>query len=357
MRLGIIGLPNSGKTTVFNALTGSELPTGQMTGGRMEIHEATVNVPDERLDRFYALYHPHKKTAAQVTYIDVGGLDKGVSEGGLAGPLRNALSQVDGFLHVVRAFEDDNVPHPYSSIDPARDLDILDTEFLLSDLLAVEQRLERLNGEKHKVPNVDKMAHIRETVLFERLLAHLEDSLPLRDMPLEDEELKLLRGYGFLSLKPVLVLLNTDNADTPEIEYPHQRSSTATMQAQIESEIAQLDPEETDIFLAEYGIETPAAGRIIHLSYHLLGLQSFFTVGEDEVRAWTVPVNATALEAAGAIHTDFARGFIRASVTSYNDLVAAEGRLAITRSAGQTRLEGRDYIVKDGDVIEFRFNV
>jgi GTP-binding protein YchF len=358
MRLGIIGLPSSGKTTVFNALTGADLPTGQMAAGRLEMHDATVNVPDARLETFYELYHPHKKVNAQVTYSDIGGLDKGVSEGGLAGPLRNALAQVDGFLHVVRAFEDENVPHLYNTLDPARDVAIIDAEFLLSDLIAVENRLERFAHEKHKVPVSEKAAHAREVVLFERLRDELEQERPLRDLEgLSRDDFKLLRGYGFLSLKPVLIVLNTDTPDPLTLDYPHRHSAVAAMQAQIESEIAQLDPEEAEIFLAEYGIDEPAAARIIRLSYALLGLRAFFTVGEDEVRAWTIPAGATAIEAAGAIHTDLAKGFIRASVTPYRDLVEAGGRLAETRAAGVTRLEGRDYVVQDGDVIEIRFNV
>ncbi|MBN1284813.1 MAG: redox-regulated ATPase YchF [Anaerolineae bacterium] len=359
VRLGIIGLPSSGKTTVFNALTGANLPTGQMAGGLMEIHEATVNVPEPRLDVLHKLYNPRKKVYAQVTYSDIGGLDKGIGEGGLSGPLRNALAQVDGFLHVVRAFENPNVPHLYGSVDPARDLGILDGEFLLGDLIAVERRLERLEQDKHKIPPAEKPAHTREVALFERLHAHLETERPLRDMEQDftDEETKLMRGYGFFSLKPVLVVLNTDAPGAPELHYPHKRGAVAAMQAQIEAEIAQLDPDEAALFRGEYGIETPAADRIIRLSYQLLGLHAFFTVGDDEVRAWTLPVGATAIEAAGTIHTDFARGFIRASVTPHEDLVAAAGKFAETRASGKTRLEGRDYVVRDGDVIEFRFNV
>lgn len=359
VRLGIIGLPNSGKTTAFNALTGSELPTGQMAGGLMEVHEATVEVPDPRLDALHEFYPEHRKVYAQVIYSDIGGLDKGVSEGGLAGPLRNALAQVDGFLHVVRVFEDENVPHIYESVDPQRDLEILDMEFLLSDLMAVEKRLERLEQDRHKIPASEKLAYTREVALFEQLHAHLETEQPLRDMAdsLSDDEMKQLRGYGFFSLKPVLVLLNTDSPDVPGVDYPHDHSAVTAMQAQIEAEIAQLDPEETEVFLEEYGIETPAADRVIRLSYELLGLHSFFTVGDDEVRAWTLPVGATAIEAAGTIHTDFARGFIRASVTPYEDLIEAGGKFAETRASGKTHMEGRDYVVQDGDVIEFRFNV
>lgn len=356
MRLGIIGLPSSGKTTLFNALTGEALPTGQLVTGRIEVHSATVNVPDARLDRLGLLFHPRKTVYAQVTYSDIGGVDKGVSEGALAGPLRNELAQMDGFLHVVRAFENDLVPHPYETVDPARDVGILDAEFLLSDLIAVENRLERLDQDRHKT--ADKAAHAREQALFERLQAHLTADKPLRDMEdLTDEEIKALRGYGFLSLKPVLIVLNTDQPAPPALDYPHRRSGVAAIQAQIEAEIAQLNEEDAALFRAEYGIEEPTAARIIRRSFELLGLLSFFTVGDDEVRAWMLPVGGTALDAAGTVHTDFARGFIRAAVTPFDDLAAAGGRFAETRAAGKTRMEGRNYVVRDGDVIEVFFNV
>ncbi len=356
MRLGIIGLPSSGKTTLFNALTGANLPTGQLVSGRFEVHNATVNVPDPRLDTLGALFAPRKKVYAQVTYSDVGGLDKGISEGGLTGPLRNELAQMDGFLHVVRAFENDNVPHPYQSIDPARDVGLLDAEFLLIDLIAVEKRLERLNQDRHKAQ--DKAAHARETALFERLHAHLSTDCPLRDMEdLTPDEMRSLRGYGFLSLKPTLIVMNADRPFSPDLHYPHRHSGVEAMQAQIEAEIAQLDEADAALFRAEYGIDEPAAARITRCSYELLGLHSFFTIGDDEVRAWTLPVGASALEAAGTVHSDFARGFIRASVTPFEALIAAGGSFAETRAAGKTRMEGRNYVVHDGDIIEVFFNV
>jgi GTP-binding protein YchF len=358
MQLGIVGLPSSGKTTVFNALTSANLPTGQLVSGRLEVHDATVNMPDTRLDMLGEMFAPRKKVYAHVTYSDVGGLDKGVSEGALAGMLRNTLAQVDGFLHVVRLFEDDTVPHIHQSIDPARDVDILDAEFVLSDLITVEKRLERLHRDRHKVAAAEKSARSRELALFERLRAPLEAERPLRDLEdLTPEERKHLRGYGFLSLKPAVVLLNTNRPGREELSYPHRHTAVAAMQAQIEAEIAQLDIEDAAIFQAEYGIDEPATARITRLAYRLLGLHSFFTVGDKEVRAWSLPVGATALEAAALIHSDFARGFIRAAVTPFDALAATGGSFAETRAAGKTRLEGKDYVVQDGDVIEIRFNV
>lgn len=359
MRLGIVGLPGSGKSAVFNALT-SNAPAkaNHLAGGRIEVRSATVNVPDARLDALSAVFQPRKTVYAQVTYSDIAGVDRGISEGALAGPLRNELAQMDGFLHVVRAFKSEAVPHPYGAVDPARDVGVLDGEFLLIDLIAVEKRLERLEQDRHKVAAADKKMHEREMALFQRLHAHLSADRPLRDMEdLTPDELKALRGYGFLSLKPVLIVLNHDEDGPTHLDYPHQRSAVAAMQAQLEAEIAQLDETDAAVFRAEYGIHEPAAARIIACSYALLGLHVFFTIGDDEVRAWTLPVGATALEAAGAVHSDFARGFIRAAVTRYEDVVAMEGSFARLRAAGKTRMEGRDYVVCDGDVIEVFFNV
>lgn len=366
MRLGIIGLPQCGKTTIFNALTGQTLPTGFMSSGNgngnghIEIHTGVVSVPDPRIDHLTGLYHPKKQTYASVTYRDIGGLDKGVGEGGLSGPLRNELAAVDGFVHVVRAFASDDVPHPLDSIDPQRDLEIIEGEFLLLDLITVENRLARLQDEWGKKPEL-RAQNTRETAIMERLHAHLEDGQPLRTMlaDLTADDLKLVRGYGLLSLKPMLVLLNTgDDAPTPEslLTWEQANTTVAVLQGQIEAEIAQLGPEDRELFLAEYGIDEPGARRIIRLSYDLLGIQSFFTVGEDEVRAWPIRAGSTAVEAAGTIHTDLARGFIRAEVAAYDDLMTL-GDMKAVKAAGRQRLEGKEYRVRDGDIMSIRFNV
>jgi GTP-binding protein YchF len=360
MKLGIIGLPNCGKTTIFNALTGSNLETGAVSGGRFEVHTAVVNVPDPRVDQLSALYKPKKTTYTQVTYVDIGGLDKGMAEGGLKGQLRNELAQLDGYLHVVRVFEDDTVPHPHETIDPARDVEIVDTEFLLTDLVTVETRLDRLQNElRIKGRNVDK-AVPGEIALLERFKAQLEAEKPLRDLDdLTPDELKSVRGYGFLTLKPVLVVLNMgEEAQPPEaiLTYAHRHSTVVGLQGRIEAEIAQLDPEDAALFMAEYGISERSADRVIRLSYGLMAIQSFFTVGEDEVRAWSVPIGATAPEAAGVIHSDLQKGFIRAEVMTCDDLLSA-GSEAALKASGRLRLEGRDYVVKDGDIVHIRFNI
>jgi len=360
MRLGIIGLPNSGKTTIFNALTRSNHPTSAVSSGKIEIFTAVVPVPDPRVDTLTAMYKPKRTIYAAITYTDIGGLEKGIGAGGLSGTLRNELQQLDGFLHVVRSFEDDTVPHPEVTIDPARDVTILDTEFLLADMLVVEKRLERLNDDLKRNRAASKQAAESETELLNRFKAQLDQEQPLRDLGLSDEEIKLVRGYGLMSIKPLLVIFNVGEQMRPPsdflTDYDHKHTALVSLQGKIEAEIAQLDPADAELFLAEYNITEPSARRVIRASYDLMHIQSFFTVGEDEVRAWTVPIGATAQEAAGVIHTDLARGFIRAEVMSYEGLMAA-GSEAELKKLGQMRLEGKEYLVKDGDILNIRFAV
>lgn len=356
MRLGIIGLPQSGKTTLFNALTRGSQPTG-VSSGRMEVHTAVVDVPDPRVERLSEMFKPKKTIYAKVTYADIAGLDGSAAKSGISGSLLNQLTQMDGFIHVVRTFENDNVPHPSETIDPQRDINSMDTEFVLNDLIAVERKLERLVEEKKKGGGRDKAIIEREILLFNRFHDALADEKPLRDIEISDEDEKTLAGFGFLSRKPVLIVLNqSEGQKAPVIEYTHQHSQIVALQGELEMEIAQLPPEEAGVFLQEYGIEEPSLNRMIRLSYDLLGLQSFFTVGPDEVRAWTVHRGATAPEAAGEIHTDLQKGFIRAEVVAYSDLVELGG-YAEARAKGKLRLEGKDYIVQDGEILNIRFNV
>jgi len=354
MRLGIIGLPNSGKTTIFNALTKETLPTGAATSGQFEVHTAVVSVPDERVDRLSAMYNPKKTIYTQVTYVDIGGLEKGVAEGGLKGQFRNELAQVDGLVHVLRAFVDDNTPHPYDTIDPQRDLEIIEGEFLLSDLVMIESRLEKIAEEQRRKGRTLEKAIADEAELLERLKAVLEQDTPLRDLDLADSEYKMLRGFGLLTLKPMLIVLNQgDEVRDYSLSYDHKRSNIINLQGKIESELSQLDPEDAAIFMEEYGITELSAARVVRLSYELLTYDSFFTVGEDEVRAWRMPSGATAPEAAGVIHTDLQKGFIRAEVFHYDELIELGSEAAI-KAAGKLRLEGREYIVKDGDILHIR---
>ncbi|MCI0397991.1 MAG: redox-regulated ATPase YchF [Chloroflexi bacterium] len=358
MKLGIIGLPGSGKTTIFNALTRGNAPTGQSMGGRFDVLTAVVDVPDKRVDVLSDLFRPQKTTYAKVTYTDVAGLQKGMGEsGGMSGPILNHLAGLDGFVHVVRAFADENVPHLEGSVDPARDLAILDTEFLLNDLLAVEGKLERLREGLAKGAFKNKAAAEVELALFEQLHGTLAGERPLRELALDEESLKSLRGYGLLTLKPVLVVANIgDDQAEVALEYPYRHSLVANLRGKLEMELAQLSGDDLALFMEEYHVAELGLDRVIHLSYELMGLLSFFTVGEDEVRAWTVQRGATALDAAATIHTDLARGFIRAEVIPVDQLVALGG-LAEARAAGKLRLEGKTYLVQDGDIIHIKFNI
>jgi GTP-binding protein YchF len=358
MKLGIVGLPLAGKTTIFNALTGAGRPTGPAPPGKLEVHTATVDVPDPRLDQLHALFSDRKQINAQITYADIAGLDKGVGRTGLSGAFRAQLSQMDGLLHVVRLFDDPTVPHPYQTVDPQRDLETLDGEFLLADLVVVESHLERIADDISK-GRVKRDALARERTLFEQLRDALEANAPLRDLSLGEDEAHSLRGYGFLTQKPTLVLLNAgDESPDPTslLDYQHARSALLAIQGRLEVEIAQLDEDEAALFRAEYGIEQPARERVIRTSYALVGLQSFFTIGDDEVRAWTIPVGTTAFQAAGEIHTDIQRGFIRAEVIRWDELQTLGG-LSEARAAGKLRLEGKEYVMQDGEVMQVRFSV
>ena len=353
MRLGIIGLPQAGKTTLYNALTRGSMPTGAGSG-KLEVHTAVVDVPDPRVDVLTRMFNPKKTIYAKVTYADIAGLDGSAGKSGISGVLLNHLTQMDGFIHIVRCFESDEVPHPAGSVDPLRDISAMDSEFILNDLIAVERKLERLAEERKKGGGREKAVIEREQELFERFHAMLSDETPLKDMDISHEEEKMLSGYGFLSMKPTLVVLNlSEGQKEPAIEYPHKHSQVVALQGKLEMDIAQLPQEEMQLFLQEYGIEEPSLNRMIRLSYDLLGLQSFFTVGPDECRAWTVWRGATAPEAAGEIHTDLQRGFIKAEVVAYNDLFALGGKNE-AKSKGKLRLEGKEYIVQDGDIIEIR---
>jgi len=362
MQIGIYGLPNSGKTTIFNALTRGQVETAAFSSGKLEVHTSMVEVPDPRVDRLAAMFRPRKVTRAQVCYNDIAGLSRGLGEkGGLEGALLTQLAQSDALLHVVRAFEDPDVPHLEETVDPQRDLDIVDTELILSDLIMVEKRLERLAAGlgKRSLAAPEREQQLAEQALFEKLKVDLEAGRPLRDLDLSAEESHRLRGQALVTSKPQLIVLNTgERAADPAslVRYEHRQTVLAALQGKLEMELAQMEGGEAAEFLAEYGIEEPGLARVIRLSYSLLGLQSFFTVGEDEVRAWTVAVGASAVEAAGTIHSDLARGFIRAEVVAYDDLVAS-GDMVAAKKKGLVRLEGKDYPVKDGDILNIRFNV
>jgi len=354
MKLGIIGFPQSGKTTIFNAVTRGNTPTNA-SAGRIEVHTAVVDVPDVRVDKLSAMFKPRKTIYAKVTYADIAGLDSGSAKTGISGQLLNQLTQMDGLIHVVRCFENVNVPHPLGSVDPLRDITAMDGELLLNDLIAVERKLERLVEERKK-GGTDKVMNERQTALFTRLHDILSDEKPLRGVEISPEEERMLSGFGLLTRKPLLVLLNLGEGEAaPKVEKV-TKSTVVALQGKLEMEIAQLPPDDATMFMHEYGISELSLNRMIAISYDLLNQQSFFTVGEDEVRAWTTKRQATALEAAGEIHTDIAKGFVRAEVVACRDLLEL-GSMVEAKAKGKLRLEGKEYIIKDGDIMHVRFNI
>ncbi|MCX6035207.1 MAG: DUF933 domain-containing protein, partial [Chloroflexi bacterium] len=292
-----------------------------------------------------------KKTIyAKVTYADIAGLDSGVAKSGISGQLLNQLSQMDGLIHVVRCFEEGNVPHPSGSLDPARDIAAMDGELLLNDLIAVERKLERLVEERKK-GGTDKVLNERQTALFTHLHEILSTEKPLRGVEISAEQEKFLSGFGLLTRKPLLVLLNLGEGQVePKVQIA---SPLVALQGKLEMEIAQLPLDDAAVFMSEYGITELSLNRMISISYDLLNQQSFFTVGEDEVRAWTTKRKATAVEAAGEIHTDLAHGFVRAEVIACQDLIELGG-MTEAKAKGKLRLEGKEYIVRDGDIVHIR---
>jgi len=362
MEIGIIGLPLSGKTTLFSTLTGQEITTGHVSG-RIEIHKGVVKVPDERLDKLTEIYQPKKKTPATIEYIDVKGIEKEGSEGrGIDPQILQALKNTDALCVVVQAFRNEYYPHPEGSIDPVRDFRTLETEFLLSDLSIVENRIQRIEKQVQKIKE-EKL--LKELELMKKFLTWLESERPLREMELSESDQIMIKGYQFLTAKPMVVVINFGEEDIRREEEIIASFADVSNQpgvvviglcAKIEYEIAQLGEEDAQLFLEELGIREPAAHKLIRTSYELLGLISFFTVGETECRAWTIPAGTSAQKAAGVIHSDMERGFIRAEVVHYEDFMEL-GSMAKCREKGKLRLEGKDYIVRDGDIMVIRFNV
>ncbi len=357
MKIGLIGLPKSGKTTLFNLLTGSSVQTARFDTGRAELHAGVARVPDPRVDRLSALFKPKKTTYATFEVVDLAGISKGERGALETKEFRNA----DALLHVVRAFPDEVAGAP----DPRRDIVELETELILADLEVVDRRLERLEASLGKQR---KETEAKEQEILRRLKAALESETPLRAVPLTPDETKAIRGFNFLSEKPILHCLNLDEkavAEAPRLAEAFGLEAVAArpktrlgwVSAVIETEVAQLAGQEQQAFLADLGLKEPAINRVLSDCFALLGLISFFTLGEDEVRAWPVPAGTRAQDAAGAVHSDMARGFIRAEVNSYEELLAVDGSFAELRARGQLRLEGKDYIVKDGEVCHIRFNV
>ncbi len=357
MRIGLFGFRETGKSTLFRLLTGA-LPAH---AGRGEAQIAVTKVPDPRLARLSQMYEPKKTTPATIEYLDLPAMEKGQAEKVL--PLTE-LRTADALAHVVRAFPDDALPHSEGPIDPARDVATMETEFILADHTVAERRLAKIDALARKTSRPED-AH--EAEIFRKVLATLEREVPLRNASFTPDEERLLRGYTFLSLKPLLVVVNAGEADASKLALGaagfgledaarHPSTEVVALSARIEAELAELSAGDAAGFMTDLGIQEPAIDRMIRASYHLLGVVSFFTVGDDECRAWTLRAGTGARKAAGTIHSDIERGFIRAEVVRYDDLVAA-GSLPACREHGTLRLEGKDYIVQDGDVVHFRFAV
>ena len=363
--IGIIGLSGSGRTTIFNALTGNKAETGGF-GAASAAHVGMAKVPDDRLEAFTRLFKPKKTTQAEIQYLDVGASVKALAKGGgTAGQLLTQLAGVDALLNVVRAFEDPAIPHPSGSIDVARDIGEMNLEVAFSDLAIIEKRFNRIASSIRGAKPEEKPRLLAEQELMHRLRDELEKDIPIREQKLTEEEEHLLVGYQFLSAKPLITLVNIGEAALPKSKqmeaelnqkFARPNHRVIVLCGKLEMDLSGLDEASTRDFLKEYGLEQTGLERVIQASYELLGLISFLTVGPDEVRAWPVTRGSTAQKAAGKIHSDIERGFIRAEVIGYKELLEC-GTIAEAKKRGLLRLEGKTYVVQDGDVINFLFNV
>jgi GTP-binding protein YchF len=361
LQIGIVGLPNGGKSTLFNALTAAEIPAENYPFCTIDPNVGVVMVPDPRLDKLAAIVQPEKMLPTAIEFVDIAGLVAGASTGeGLGNKFLANIRETDAVLHVVRCFEDEDVMHVSGKVDPIADIETIDTELALADLTTVTRAVDRA---AKVAKGGDKTAR-RNVELFERVRDHLDTGAPVRGMSLTDDERQALRELHLITAKPALFVANVDEEgfennpllDQVTAHAEAQNALVVPVCAALEGELAQLDGEDKMEFLADLGLEEPGLNRVIRAGYSLLGLQTFFTAGPKEVRAWTVRAGSTAPQAAGVIHTDFERGFIRAEVIGYDDYVTLGGEKG-AKESGRNRLEGKEYRMVEGDVVHFRFNV
>ena len=360
---GIVGLPNVGKSTLFNAITKKSILMANYPFATIDPNVGVVIVPDERIDVLKNMYNPERVIPTTYEFTDIAGLVKGASNGeGLGNKFLSHIREVDAVVEVVRCFDDENIIHVDGSVDPIRDIEVINVELVLSDLEIVTSRINRIGKKAMTTKNKDD---VKEIELLERIKEALESNIPVRKLGLDEEEKKLISSFNLITLKPIIYALNVEDNDintgnnyTKLVEdyAKKEGSETAIICAKLESELSELDEEVKKLFLDDLGIKESGVERLINKTYDLLGLATFFTVGKDEVRAWTFKKGSKAPECAGIIHSDFEKGFIKAEVMSYNDLVNAGSELKV-RELGKARIEGKEYIMQDGDICHFRFNV